>query len=166
MKKYGKSLFWLIVFVLFNIAMFAMYKSKITDQSSYVEFSNGTKLHTWIAQSQESKAKWLMYVESMPMDQGMIFVYDAERVANFWMKNTIMPLDMIFVWSDMEIKTIHTWAVPMDESFKSSVVPIKYVIETNSWYVDQYGITTGMSIKIVSFPADIDVNLSSGWDNK
>lgn len=103
-----------------------------------------------------------MWVESMPMDRGMIFVYEPEKVANFWMKNTLIPLDMIFVWADMEIKTIHTGAIPLDESFVSSQVPVKYVIETNSWYVDQYGITTGMSIEITSFPADIDANLSSG----
>ncbi len=166
MKKYGRLVFWIILFVLFNLAIFAMYKSKIpTEQNSHVIFSNNTKLDVWIANSSPSKTKWLMFVKSMPEDRGMIFVYEPDRVANFWMKNTLIPLDMIFVWSDMEIKTIHTWAIPMDESLISSKVPVKYVIETNSWYVDRYGIMTGMKIDITSFPKDIDINLSSGWQD-
>lgn len=126
MGKYGRIIFWVALLILFNFAIFAMYKSKIpTESNSHVTFSNDVKLSIRIAHSSEAKAQWLMWVESMPMDHGMIFVYDPDKITNFWMKNTIIPLDMIFIWSDMQIKTIHTWAIPMDEScIKSSTYQI------------------------------------------
>lgn len=165
MKKYGKILFWLAVLILFNAAVFAIYRSKTVGNVSHVVFADQTKLNIWIAKSAPSKEQGLMFIKNMPENQGMLFVYENDRILNFWMRNTFIPLDMIFVWADMEIKHIHTWAKPLDESLVSSQVPVRYVIETNSGFTTTHNIKTGSKVQFITYLADIDVNLWS-WRNQ
>jgi uncharacterized membrane protein (UPF0127 family) len=62
----------------------------------------------------------------------MLFVFDDEQVRSFWMKNTYIPLDMIFLNTSGIIVSINVGAKPMDETPISSIDPAKYVIEVNS----------------------------------
>jgi uncharacterized protein len=62
----------------------------------------------------------------------MLFVFDDEQMRSFWMKNTYIPLDMIFLNSIGTIVSINVGAKPMDETPISSQSPAKYVIEVNS----------------------------------
>ena len=62
----------------------------------------------------------------------MLFVFDSEQIRSFWMKNTYIPLDMIFVDASGTIISIHPGAKPMDETPISSIYPTKYVIEVSS----------------------------------
>lgn len=67
-----------------------------------------------IAKTQEQQEYGLMFVKSMPDKQGMVFVYETPQMASFWMKNTLIPLDMIFIDSDSRIHHIVTHARPGD----------------------------------------------------
>lgn len=67
----------------------------------------------------------------------MIFVFPDEQVRSFWMKNTYIPLDMIFVDAQGQIVSIANGAKPMDETPISSIYPAKYVIEVSSgWSIE------------------------------
>jgi uncharacterized protein len=62
----------------------------------------------------------------------MLFVFDDEQMRSFWMKNTYIPLDMIFLNTSGTIVSIQVGAKPMDKTLISSIYPVKYVIEVNS----------------------------------
>jgi uncharacterized membrane protein (UPF0127 family) len=62
----------------------------------------------------------------------MLFIFPKEQIKSFWMKNTYIPLDMIFVNASGSIVSIYRGAKPNDETPISSIFPAKYVIEVNS----------------------------------
>lgn len=70
----------------------------------------------------------------------MLFVFDDEQMRSFWMKNTYIPLDMMFLNASGTIVSIHAGAKPMDESPISSDYPAKYVIEVNSGWTLEAGL--------------------------
>ncbi len=105
-----------------------------------------------IADSPEEWGRGLMFRESL--DGGMLFVFPDEKERVFWMKNTKIPLDIIFISSDMRVVSIVT-AVPCTEdpcSTYPSKVPAKYVVEVNAGFADKNGITEGT---IIDGPAGI-----------
>lgn len=67
-----------------------------------------------VADTDEKRAKGLMFVEKMPRFTGMLFVYDRPTAARFWMRNTLIPLDMLFVNKVGVVKSIKHDAVPHD----------------------------------------------------
>ena len=82
-----------------------------------------------IAKSEEDKRQGLMYVENLPPDEGMLFVWDSEDTRQMWMKNTLIPLDMIAINDDDEVIMVYP-ARPKDET----LIPFmntKYILEVN-----------------------------------
>lgn len=103
-----------------------------------------------IADNYTSREKGLMFVENMPANEGMIFIYENVSLRRMWMKNTYIPLDMIFVSEDMKILHIHKNAKPEDETIISSLVPVKYTIELNAGEVEKKNIKIGQEIEIIN----------------
>ena len=68
------------------------------------------------AETQEEQAKGLMFREELANDKGMLFIFPEPRETSFWMKNTLIPLDMIFIDADHKISFIHHKAQPHDET--------------------------------------------------
>ncbi|MDO5663815.1 MAG: DUF192 domain-containing protein [Bacteroidia bacterium] len=99
-----------------------------------------------IADNNQRRARGLMYRKSLPADAGMLFIFDTEEIQGFWMKNTYIPLDMIFVNADNQIITIHTNTTPMREWNYTSTKPALYVVEVNAGYCVQNNITEGDKI--------------------
>lgn len=85
----------------------------------------------------------LMYRDTLAEDQGMLFVFDNEEVRSFWMKNTVLSLDMIFVNARNEIVTIHKHTTPYSEETYESTKPAKCVIEVKAGYTDRKKISVG-----------------------
>ncbi len=96
-----------------------------------------------IADSPEEQAQGLMYRTSLPSDRGMLFIFPDERQLSFWMKNTLIPLDMIFMNRNFEVITIVKQAVPKTETPLRSVFPAQYVLEISGGLTDQYHIVPG-----------------------
>lgn len=69
-----------------------------------------------LANTAETRARGLMFVEAMPQFSGMLFVYDTPQAASFWMRNTLIPLDMLFADKDGVVRQIHQNAIPHDET--------------------------------------------------
>jgi uncharacterized membrane protein (UPF0127 family) len=85
----------------------------------------------------------LMYRDTLAENQGMLFVFDNEEVRSFWMKNTVLSLDMIFVNARNEIVTIHKHTTPYSEETYESTRPAKCVLEVNAGYIDKQKISVG-----------------------
>lgn len=85
----------------------------------------------------------LMNRESMPEMAGMLFSFALEKQRNFWMRNTLIPLDMLFIKADGTIHHIHENAIPHDETSISSQGPVLNVVEINGGMSRKLGIEKG-----------------------
>lgn len=83
-----------------------------------------------IAETQEEKQKGLQGIKELPQDEGMLFVYDEPQEVSMWMKDTLIPLDIIFINEDDEVKSV-SQGVPQEEKM-ITVSGTKYVLELNS----------------------------------
>ncbi len=102
-----------------------------------------------VAADNQKRARGLMYRKSLPKMGGMLFIHDVEQIQSFWMKNTYIPLDMIFVNSDKVIVTIHPNTTPMKEWSYASMKPALYVVEVNAGFCARHGISEGDNIDFV-----------------
>lgn len=93
-----------------------------------------------IADDSEKRTQGLMWRESMPEDDGMLFIFDAEEPLTFWMKNTYISLDMVFADKSGNIVSIYSEATPFSEVSIPSGAPAKYVVEVNGGFCTKYGI--------------------------
>jgi uncharacterized membrane protein (UPF0127 family) len=100
-----------------------------------------------VADTEETRERGLMFRQSMPADHGMIFVFEEERPLNFWMKNTAIPLDIIFVSAGGKVVSIHQMK-PYDTSTTSSDGPAKYAIELNQGAAKGAGVNVGDKLVI------------------
>ena len=82
-----------------------------------------------VVDTPETRAKGLMFVQDLADDAGMLFDFKEEREVSFWMRNTFIPLDMIFVGADGIVKTVHVNARPQDPTSIPSQVPVQFVLE-------------------------------------
>ncbi|CAH8283935.1 hypothetical protein EV196_103399 [Mariniflexile fucanivorans] len=88
----------------------------------------------------------LMYRDSMKENQGMLFVFDDVTERYFYMKNTKIPLDIIYLNEGKKIVSFQKNAKPMDETSLPSNVPAKYVLEVNAGLADAWSLAVGDSI--------------------
>lgn len=101
-----------------------------------------------IADTPNKQEYGLMFRWQMNWGFGMLFVFEDEQIRYFWMKNTYIPLDMIFVNSTWTIVSIRVGAESMNETPVSSIFPAKYVIETNSWWTMKAWLQPGMKVDL------------------
>jgi uncharacterized protein len=96
-----------------------------------------------VADDPQERSRGLMFVEEMPMLAGMLFVYDTPQRASFWMRNTLIPLDMIFAGPDGTILTVHENAIPLDETAIDGGPGVLFVLEINGGMASRLGIAPG-----------------------
>ncbi len=104
-----------------------------------------------IADTAAKRTLGLMNRENLPEDQGMLFIFEDESEKSFWMKNTLIPLDMIFVDSNLKIVKIQKNAQPCKTitcTTYPSERPAKYVVEIGGGLSEKLGIEEGQTIKI------------------
>jgi uncharacterized membrane protein (UPF0127 family) len=88
-----------------------------------------------------------MYREKLGPYEGMLFDFYQEQTVSFWMKNTLIPLDMVFIAADGTIRHIHANAVPRSEETVPSVHPVRCVLEINGGSAKLLGIKPGDKVK-------------------
>jgi uncharacterized membrane protein (UPF0127 family) len=96
-----------------------------------------------VARTAQEQARGLMFRTAMGADEGMIFPISPPRPASFWMRNTVIGLDLIFVGTDGRILNIAADAVPYDETSLKSIGPVKAVLELNAGRAAALGIVPG-----------------------
>jgi uncharacterized membrane protein (UPF0127 family) len=109
-----------------------------------------------LAVTPEEQAQGLMNRTEMAKDEGMLFFFNDFAERSFWMKNTLIPLDMIFMDEEGVIVNIHDSAIPNDLTSIKSGVPARAVLELNGGVANTLGIKAGDKVHHVFFGNDLD----------
>lgn len=118
-----------------------------------VETAGAAKLRfkVELAETQAQQAQGLMFRRQMPPDAGMLFIYSKPQVAAFWMKNTFIPLDMLFIAADGRIVHIHPNATPQSEATITTPQIVKAVMEINGGLAARLGVRVGDIVRHAAF---------------
>jgi len=108
-----------------------------------------------IADDADEQAMGLMHRRNMPLSAGMLFVYEHPRSLSFWMRNTLIPLDMLFVDAAGVVQHIHHNANPLDETSIFGGHNLTSVLEINGGLAKRLGIKKGSELRHPSFDARI-----------
>lgn len=110
----------------------------------------------WRADTPQTRAQGLMFVRSLQPEQAMIFVYEAPQLVGMWMKNTLIPLDMLFVDSHGCIVKVHEQAQPGALDTISADDPVVLVVELAGGVAGTLGLRTGDRVTrpAASWPRD------------
>jgi uncharacterized membrane protein (UPF0127 family) len=102
--------------------------------------------HVEVADEPQERSRGLMFRRSMADDHGMLFDFEEEEPASFWMRNTYIPLDMIFIEADGTIESIAERTTPLSEKSVRSRGPVRYVLEINGGLSETLGIEPGDTV--------------------
>jgi uncharacterized membrane protein (UPF0127 family) len=154
MSHHGRSFLktGLPILLVLSIGLCAFCQDRGRDRFIKVFFANGKSVTAELAVSDEERARGLMFREKVLADQGMLFVFEREDLHAFWMKNTLVPLDMI--WLDSQRRVIHIAAdvPPCKEDPCPSYgpeTPARYVLELRAGGAAANGIKTGDQLQFV-----------------
>ncbi len=128
----------------------------LKDNQLAIETANG-ETHVFnieLAITIEDQAKGLMFRTDMAEDAGMLFYFGEETERGFWMKNTLIPLDIIFIKTDGTIHYVHEKAIPEDLTRIPSYGPVTAVLEINGGMAEKLNIQKGDTIKHNVFAND------------
>ena len=100
-----------------------------------------------VADDAAERARGLMFREELGPASGMLFVYDGPRRVQFWMKNTLIPLDMIFADATGKVTRVHSGAVPGDLTPIDGGAGVQYVLEINAGLAEKLGIAPGSEMR-------------------
>ncbi|MEO0915995.1 MAG: DUF192 domain-containing protein [Pseudomonadota bacterium] len=100
-----------------------------------------------VADSPSERSLGLMHREDMPRSAGMLFVYERPQPVAFWMRNTLIPLDMIFMDETGTVQHVHENAIPLDETAIPGGESIQYVLEINGGLSGRLGISAGSQLR-------------------
>ena len=101
------------------------------------------KIDIQIADSDFDRELGLMFRKSMEENQGMLFIFPQSQIQRFWMRNTLIPLDMIFINSQKQIVTIRENTKVLSDQTYASTEPAKYVLEVNAGFCKKFDIKVG-----------------------
>ncbi|MDA8747811.1 DUF192 domain-containing protein [Litoreibacter sp.] len=111
-----------------------------------------------IADDPGERAQGLMFREEMATLSGMLFIYQRSQPLAFWMRNTLIPLDLLFLDSTGTVVTIHENAIPLDETpLSGGKEPLLAVLEINGGLSKRLGITQGTQLRHPLLPQDVAV---------
>lgn len=115
-----------------------------------VFFDNDVMFKVELAKTPAEQAKGLMYRAELPEDHGMLFFFERDAPRTFWMKNTLIPLDMIFINSELKVVEVKANVPPCREdpcpTYPS--VPAMYVLEINGGLAEKKGIKVGSMVSL------------------
>lgn len=139
MKESSKTIIWIIIFIILLIASFVIFKYGISESKPQKICCNNNCFNIEIADNDTSRQLWLMYRESLWLDEWMLFVYTKPWLYSFWMKNTLIPLAWIRLDPNLNIVDI----IQMDPC-KTEECPLyrpqseaQYVLEINQSLISE-----------------------------
>ncbi|HYJ10893.1 MAG TPA: DUF192 domain-containing protein [Polyangiaceae bacterium] len=101
-----------------------------------------------LARNEASRERGLMYRTSMPENAGMLFSWQDERVRSFWMHNTCIPLDLLYITKDGTISGILEQVPTLNDAPRRIACPVAHVLELNAGWARAHGVAPGMKVKI------------------
>lgn len=100
-----------------------------------------------LADTPAERQRGLMFRKSMPTESGMLFIFDGEHPREFWMRNTWIPLDILYFSAKGRLVSIQAQAQPYDETPLPSRAPARYVLEINGGLAAELGILPGATMR-------------------
>jgi uncharacterized membrane protein (UPF0127 family) len=172
-----RKLHWYDVTIIFVVAAGIIYflfsqnlfNKNITD-TDYVFKKEGTltftdslgnvktRIDIQIADNEYDRELGLMFRKHMQENRGMLFIFPQEGIQSFWMHNTYIPLDMIFVNAQDKIVTIQNADKTLSDQTYSSIKPAQFVIEVNLGFAKKYGLKVGDKISWIKAKTDMGKN--------
>jgi len=122
-------------------------KSKVTIQSA----SGPQLFDVWVADTPDRQRQGLMFVRDLPASQGMLFINEAPRISSFWMKNTFIPLDMLFIDERGNIVEIFANTPPLSLTPIGPDTPVRAVLELRGGESERRGIKKGDTVRHPAF---------------
>ena len=110
-----------------------------------------------VADTEAARARGLMHREEMARFAGMLFVYPQAGPVAFWMRNTLIPLDMLFFDPEGRLTHIHENAIPLDETAIPGGDNVRFVLEINGGLVAELGIEPGAELRHPAVDPDLAV---------
>ncbi len=119
-----------------------------------VETAAGARLSVRVelARTEEEQSRGLMFRTSLDADAGMLFLFDDSEQRTFWMENTLIPLDMIFIGDDGRIVGIVERAEPRTRTARTVGAPSRYVLEVNGGWCAAHGVRPGDQVRFEDVP--------------
>lgn len=103
-----------------------------------------------VVDTPESRQRGLMYRKQLDPNAGMLFIFDASEQHTFWMHNTLVPLDMLFITPDWHVLGIVENATPLTDSPRAVPGQSQYVLEVNAGFSRRHGLQAGTSVRYVA----------------
>lgn len=135
-----------IIATLTSIASIAAFAASDSQADSTITIATRYAKHVFTieyARTPEEMERGLMFRDHLAPDHGMLFLYEEDRWVTFWMKNTLIPLDLIFVDASGRIVRIAERTVPFSTELIPSETPVRAVLEVNGGTVDRLRIQPG-----------------------
>ncbi len=119
-----------------------------------VETSAGARypVRVELARTDAERSRGLMWRERLDPDAGMLFLFEESEPHGFWMKNTLIPLDMIFIGDDGRIVGIVESAAPQTTTPREVGAPSRYVLEVNGGFCAARGVRAGDRVRFENVP--------------
>jgi len=118
-------------------------KGEVTVQSA----AGAQRFDVWIADTADRQRQGLMFVRDLPASQGMLFVNESPRLASFWMKNTFIPLDLLFFDARGRLVAVFENATPLSLDPVESTAPVAAVLELRGGLTEELGIKPGDKVR-------------------
>lgn len=143
----------LLILLIILVSLTSCYSEKSTTKITFKTDNSPISITADIADTFEEREVGLMNRPFMDKTAGMLFIMDTEELTYFWMKDTLIPLDMIFLDSNKNIVSIQENTLPCTTAeceIYPSVHPAKYVIEVNAGFVENHKINTNTKVEFNS----------------
>lgn len=101
------------------------------------------RVHVEVARTAEELSRGLMFRRELAADDGMLFIFPASDIRRFWMRNTYIPLDMVFLDSQRNVVGIEENTVPLDETSRGPDAPAQFVVEVRGGAAKLHGLGVG-----------------------
>jgi uncharacterized protein len=105
-----------------------------------------------LARTDEQRARGLMFRSELARDHGMLFIFDETSEHPFWMRNTLIPLDLLFLGDDRRVVGVVANAAPQTDSSRTVKEPSRYVVEVSGGEAAAHGVGPGTRVVFVSVP--------------
>jgi hypothetical protein len=144
-RKYFPPITWLF----FTVMLFSGCDliAKIPEVQIIKRDGSAVKVQVEVARKPAERNLGLMYRKSLGKNKGMLFMFDEEKKQTFVMKNTYIPLDMIFISRDMRIEGWVENATPLSQQQYAIDKPSQHVLEVNAFFCRDHGIVTGDKVR-------------------
>jgi uncharacterized membrane protein (UPF0127 family) len=128
-------------------------KARDEKPQPYVELSpagrEAVRVRVEVVQTPDARQKGLMYRRHLDEDAGMLFIFERPEPLTFWMRNTYIPLDMIFISSDWKVVGIVEKATPQTDTPRSVFGVSQYVLEVNAGFSFRHGLAAGTDVRFL-----------------